>query len=90
MKAETIVRDWHSRLSDDSSAEHLRVQTQTPPLAAKIAELRRGKCDCSLGNLARELLHPLLKEWLDRNLPGMVEDLVRGEIERVAQAGRRR
>jgi len=85
MKAETIVRDWHSRLSDDSSAEHLRVQTQTPPLAAKIAELRRGKCDCSLGNLARELLHPLLKEWLDRNLAEIVERCVNDEIKRMAK-----
>jgi cell pole-organizing protein PopZ len=40
--------------------------------------------------LVIEALRPMLKDWLDQNLPGIVEDLVRGEIERVAQAGRRR
>ena len=40
--------------------------------------------------LVMEAVRPLVKDWLDQNLPGIVEDLVRGEIERVAQAGRRR
>jgi cell pole-organizing protein PopZ len=31
-----------------------------------------------------ELLRPMLKTWLDENLPGMVERLVRAEIERVS------
>jgi cell pole-organizing protein PopZ len=31
----------------------------------------------------RAELRPLLKQWLDTNLPGMVERLVRVEIERV-------
>ena len=37
----------------------------------------------------REMLRPLLKQWLDDNLPVMVERLVRAEIERVARGGRR-
>jgi uncharacterized protein len=36
----------------------------------------------------RDLLRPLLKQWLDENLPSIVERLVRAEIERVAR-GRR-
>ena len=39
----------------------------------------------SLEDLVREMLRPLLKTWLDENLPGMVERLVRSEIERVAR-----
>jgi cell pole-organizing protein PopZ len=39
----------------------------------------------TLEDLVRELLRPLLKAWLDENLPGMVERLVRSEIERVAR-----
>jgi cell pole-organizing protein PopZ len=85
MKAETIVRDWHSRLPDHSSVEHLRVQSQTPPPAPKTAELRRAKCDCSLENLVRDLLHPLLKEWLDSNLAEIVEKCVNDEIKRMAR-----
>lgn len=36
----------------------------------------------------REMLRPMLKEWLDANLPVIVERLVRAEIERVARGGR--
>ena len=36
--------------------------------------------------LARELLRPLLKEWLDANLPGIVEAAVRKEVERIARS----
>lgn len=37
----------------------------------------------TLEDLVRVTLRPLLKEWLDNNLPPMVERLVRAEIERV-------
>ena len=38
--------------------------------------------------MAREMLRPMLKAWLDENLPAMVERLVRAEIQRVARGGR--
>jgi len=39
----------------------------------------------TLEDLVREMLRPMLKSWLDDKLPGMVERLVRAEIERVAR-----
>jgi hypothetical protein len=39
----------------------------------------------TLDDLVREMLRPMLKAWLDDNLPGMVERLVRAEIERVSR-----
>jgi len=39
----------------------------------------------TLEDLVREMLRPLLKAWLDDNLPPLVERLVRMEIERVAR-----
>jgi cell pole-organizing protein PopZ len=39
-------------------------------------------------NLTREMLRPMLKGWLDDNLPSLVERLVRAEIQRVARGGR--
>jgi len=39
----------------------------------------------TLEDLVREMLAPLLKTWLDDNLPGLVERLVRAEIERVSR-----
>ncbi len=38
--------------------------------------------------MARDMIRPLLKTWLDDNLPSLVERLVRAEIERVARGGR--
>ncbi|MGX5733517.1 PopZ family protein [Bosea thiooxidans] len=42
----------------------------------------------TLEDLVKEMLKPMLKAWLDDNLPTMVERLVRAEIERVARGGR--
>lgn len=39
--------------------------------------------DAALGAAVREMLKPLLKDWLDRNLPDMVEHLVTREIARI-------
>jgi uncharacterized protein len=39
----------------------------------------------TLEDLVREMLRPMLKSWLDDNLPGMVERIVRTEIERVSR-----
>ncbi|MBK9082033.1 MAG: DUF2497 domain-containing protein [Rhizobiales bacterium] len=41
-----------------------------------------------LDDMTRDLLRPLLKTWLDDNLPVLVERLVKAEIERVARGGR--
>ena len=42
----------------------------------------------TLEDLVKEMLRPMLKSWLDDNLPGLVERIVRDEIERVSR-GRR-
>ena len=42
----------------------------------------------TLEDLVAEMLRPMLKEWLDGNLPPLVERLVKEEIERVSR-GRR-
>ena len=40
--------------------------------------------ETSLEGLVREMLRPMLAQWLDDNLPGMVEELVKAEISRIA------
>ena len=35
--------------------------------------------------IAEEMIRPMLQDWLDNNLPTLVERLVREEIERVAR-----
>jgi cell pole-organizing protein PopZ len=39
----------------------------------------------TLEDLVCEMLRPMLKNWLDENLPSLVERLVRAEIERVSR-----
>lgn len=51
-----------------------------PPAKPQI--VRSG--ETSLEGLTRELLRPMLAEWLDQNLPGMVEKMVQAEIARIA------
>ena len=40
--------------------------------------------ETSLEGLVREMLRPMLSQWLDTNLPPMVEQMVRDEIARIA------
>lgn len=54
---------------------------------SRLAEVRRvDGADRSLDDLVRETLRPMLQTWLDENLPGLVERLVRAEIARVVGA----
>lgn len=39
----------------------------------------------TLEDLVKEMLRPMLKSWLDDNLPTLVERIVKAEIERVAR-----
>lgn len=55
-----------------------------PPARPQI--VRQG--ETSLEGLTRELLRPMLAEWLEANLPAMVESLVQAEIARIV--GKRR
>lgn len=54
-------------------------------LAVAIDQAERRSHD----EIAADLLRPMLQEWLDENLPTLVERLVREEIERVARGNRR-
>lgn len=49
--------------------------------ASRSTQVYRG--GPTLEDLVREEIRPLLKDWLDSHLPGLVERLVRAEIERV-------
>lgn len=42
----------------------------------------------TLEDLVKEMLKPMLKAWLDENLPALVETLVRAEIERLSRTPR--
>lgn len=39
----------------------------------------------TLEDIVREILNPMLREWMDRNLPPMVERIVQKELEKLAR-----
>ena len=53
-------------------------------------ELPMGEGAVTLERLTRELMRPMLREWLDQHLPMLVERLVREEIERLVQRAQHR
>lgn len=56
---------------------------------SELAEIFDGVERRSIEDLAAEMLRPMLQDWLEDNLPTLVERLVREEIERVARGSRR-
>ncbi|MFM2237594.1 MAG: hypothetical protein RL209_1628 [Pseudomonadota bacterium] len=77
------------RLLDDSKAQNLRhsfsaLQSLSEPGAAP-QFVRSG--ETSLEGLTRELLRPMLKDWLDTQLPPIVEAMVEREITRITKKG---
>ena len=53
-----------------------------------LTNMMLSKDSRTLEQLVQEMLRPMLKDWLDRNLPVIVERLVKDEIERVSRGGR--
>ena len=76
-------------LLDDSKAQSLAQSFSVlktlaePGVAPQI--VRSG--ETSLEGMTRELLRPMLKNWLDTNLPILVEGMVAKEIERITKKG---
>ncbi len=48
-----------------------------------------GARDITLESMVREMLRPLLREWLDRNLPYLIERLVKREIDMMVNRAER-
>ncbi len=51
------------------------------------AILSRATSERDIEDITRDMLRNYLSRWLDDNLPGLVEKLVREEIQRVARHG---
>ncbi|MGA0564088.1 DUF2497 domain-containing protein [Ancylobacter sp. VNQ12] len=76
----SVLPEAPSRLV--STATNAAVSTAFGTLARTVASNSR-----TVDDLVTEALRPMLKAWLDENLPTLVERLVRAEIERVARQG---
>lgn len=80
---------------DDGPHDHGQEQLISPAASASVSSAFETLATSMIlqntdmiEQAVRDLLRPMLKGWLDDNLPTIVERLVRAEIERVAR-GRR-
>lgn len=88
---ETVAKENHEAplINDEvrgAMQENLAALAMLAEPGAKPQIVRSG--ETSLEGLTRELMRPMLAEWLDKNLPSMVEKMVQAEIQRIA--GKRR
>jgi uncharacterized protein len=72
-----------SSATSDAAAAAFAQLGALPREQHREGELPLGGVDRTLEDIVREMLRPLLQTWLDENLPGIVERLVREEIARV-------
>ncbi len=86
--------DFGQRLiSESTAAASLSAMNQLVGRSSRDPDspgLRLGQADRTLEDLTRDLLRPMLKEWLDENLAQLVERIVREEIGRLALDAQRR
>jgi cell pole-organizing protein PopZ len=66
----------------DSMRQNLAALAMLAEPGAQPQIVRSG--ETSLEGLVRDMLRPMLAEWLDANLPAMVERMVKDEISRIA------
>lgn len=66
-----------SHMTEAATSEHLKA------LSGLMVRSYPGS-ENTLEGLVREMLKPMLREWLDSNLPTLVEQLVNREIARIA------
>lgn len=70
------------RIASDAMRESLAALAVLAEPGAQPQIVRSG--ETSLEGLVREMLRPMLAQWLEKNLPAMVERMVSAEIARIA------
>ncbi|WP_318531678.1 DUF2497 domain-containing protein [Sphingomonas parva] len=75
------VSETDGLVSEDAATASARSLAALSAIRERSETLPQG--DGPLEAVVREMLKPMLKEWLDRHLPEMVEELVTREIARI-------
>ena len=77
------VGEGQSLVSDDAAIASRQSLAALASLRERAGEAVSATDDSALGAAVREMIKPLLKDWLDRNLPDIVEEIVTREIARI-------
>jgi hypothetical protein len=75
-EAPLVTEDARMSMQESLAALAMLAEPGAPPQIVRSGET-------SLEGLTRDLLRPALAEWLDKNLPAMVERMVASEIARI-------
>lgn len=59
------------------------VPAPPPPLPVMRSDAVPDASDAAVAGLVRDMLRPMLRDWLDANLPALVERLVAEEVRRI-------
>ena len=62
-----------------------RVERQVAASFTELSEAFAARSRKTFDEMAEEMIAPLLRDWMENNLPTLVERLVREEIERVSR-----
>jgi uncharacterized protein len=83
----SVVPPEHPVVDEPSKAGLLSHETNAAVGSAfnTLTQAVRKQNSQTLEDFVREILQPRLASWLDDNLPGLVERMVRTEIERIAR-----
>jgi cell pole-organizing protein PopZ len=78
-----------SILSNGPSANSTDALQELAKALLSKRDIAIGNKDMTLEGLVREILRPLLREWLDQNLPYLIERLVKKEIDHMVNRAER-
>jgi cell pole-organizing protein PopZ len=71
----------HALVSPQAAENSTDVLSQLARAILDRRDMAVAARDVTLESMVREMLRPLLREWLDRNLPYLIERLVKKEID---------
>jgi cell pole-organizing protein PopZ len=86
-KPEPTSDAGHQRLIDDAKLAAMRDSLEALATMGKVdtKQAEPIRTETSLEELTRDLLRPMLKNWLDTHLPALVEEMVAKEIQRISR-----
>jgi cell pole-organizing protein PopZ len=81
--ADSLLSDAASRLAAEAlkAVKQPASRAAAAPAQMESPVFRSGN---TVENLVQELLRPMMKEWLDANLPKIVQQAVEKEVRRIA------
>ncbi len=81
-------------VSDAAAAASIAALSQIHQIGSqsekRMSDIPLGEGPTTIEGMVREMLRPLLKEWLDSNLPHLVERVVQEEVSRLVRDSQKR